>query len=89
MEKKARGKSGESAGIIRLSRMIGEGKRRKRTRDGSVAGDGVGGMKHQPPAVPVVPASTAVPGIEDEDEDENHLPTSYPVAFDKVWRQGV
>ncbi|NLN01461.1 MAG: hypothetical protein GX174_06125 [Lentisphaerae bacterium] len=30
----------------------------------------VGGMERQPPAVPVVPAESAVPGLEDEDEDE-------------------
>jgi hypothetical protein len=32
--------------------------------------------RRQPPAVPAVPAGTAVPGIEDEDEDEKAPRTS-------------
>ncbi|MGI6098743.1 MAG: hypothetical protein GX174_10550 [Lentisphaerae bacterium] len=35
------------------------------------------GMGRQPPAVPAVPAGTAVPGLEDEDEE---APRSPPAA---------
>ena len=45
------------------------------------------------PSIPVVSSGSAG-GLEDEDEDEDEderpqPPISSPVAFDKVWRQGV
>ncbi|MGI6098573.1 MAG: hypothetical protein ACOYD3_02320 [Kiritimatiellia bacterium] len=43
----------------------------------------VAGMGRQPPAVPAGTAVPAVPGIEDEDEDENP-PISSSFTFDKA-----